>query len=132
MRDPSWIFKVAKPNVTIDLIFRSEGRTEMGAEILQRAEMKAFEGLTVRVPSVEDMSVHEILMDTDERPGHWHGAMTYLKHVRDWDYLIERARCLAPRKVLAALLYADDVGVTIPHGALRALGDHALPGETDR
>lgn len=119
VRDPDWIYKVAKPNVTIDLIFKSADRIEMGPEILARSHVRLFEGLMLRVPSVEDMAVHFVLMDTDERRGHWYDAMRYLRAVEDWDYLIARGRQLAPRKFLAALLYAQEIGITIPDDPIR-------------
>jgi putative nucleotidyltransferase-like protein len=119
VRDPSWIYKIAKPNVTIDLIFKSADRIEMGPDILERSELRQFEGLTLRVPSVEDMAVHFVLMDTDERQGHWYDAMRYFRVVTDWEYLINRGRQLAPRKFLAALLYAQEIGIKIPDDPIR-------------
>lgn len=58
-------------------------------------------------------------MDTDERRGHWYDAMRYLRAVEDWRYLTDRGRALAPRKFLAALLYAQEIGITIPEDPLR-------------
>lgn len=119
VRDPDWIYKVAKPNMTIDLIFKSADHIALDREILDRAEVKQFEGLQLRVPSVEDMAVHYVLMDTDERPGFWYDAMRYLRAVEDWKYLTDRGRQLAPTKFLAALLYAQAIGITIPDDPVR-------------
>jgi hypothetical protein len=118
VRDESWIYKMAKPNVTVDLIFRSANRIELTREMMERSVVKPFETRTVRVPSVEDMAVQYVLMDSENRPGNWYVAMQYLRRVGDWRYLADRGRELAPRKVLAALLYGQEIGIEVPADAV--------------
>lgn len=121
IRDETWIYKVAKPNVTVDLIFRSADRIELSPRMLERSERKPFETVTVRVPSLEDMAAHYVLMDSEQRPGYWYDAMRCLRRVRDWGYLTDRGRELAPRKFLAALLYAQAVGIDVPDDSVYRL-----------
>lgn len=123
VREPTWIYKVAKPNVTIDLIFWSAGAVELTDDMIARACRCPFEGVEVRVPSIEDMALLLVLLDSEERPGYWYDAMRYLRAVEDWDYLGRRARELRPVKVLSALLYARETGLHIPDGAVEALSN---------
>jgi hypothetical protein len=121
VRDPYWIFKAAKPNVTVDLIFRASSRVELDDEMLSASTVQPFEHLHVRVPSIEDMALLFVLLDTDERQGYWYDAMQYLRRTSDWDYLVKRAERYGPRKMLSALLYAGESGIEVPQRALDAL-----------
>ena len=121
VRDPYWIFKAAKPNVTVDLIFKASSRVELDDEMLGASVLKRFEHLELRIPSVEDMALLFVLLDTDERQGYWYDAMQYIRRTDDWDYLVKRAERYGPRKMLAALLYAGESGAEVPERALDAL-----------
>lgn len=121
IRDPYWIFKVAKPNMTIDLIFRASLRVELDDEMLSASVAKPFEHLEIRVPSVEDMTLLYVLLDDEQRQGYWYDAMQYLRRTGDWDYLVKRAERYGPRKMLSALLYAGESGIDVPERALDAL-----------
>lgn len=121
VRDPYWIFKAAKPNVTIDLIFRASNRVELDDEMLAASTTRPFERFELRVPAVEDMALMFILLDSDERQGYWYDAMDYLRLVDDWDYLVHRAKRYGPRKMLSALLYAGESHIAVPESAIAAL-----------
>jgi hypothetical protein len=121
VRDTYWIYKMAKPNVTIDLIFKASGRVELDDQMLDAATELSFEDLKVRAPAPEDMALLFILLDTDERQGYWYDAMKYLRIVEDWDYLLNRAERYGPRKVLSALLYAAESHIPIPDRAIEVL-----------
>ena len=123
VRDPYWIYKAAKPNVTIDLIFKASGRVELDDEMLAASMSCPFEHLELRVPSPEDMALLFVLLDTDERPGFWYEAMRYLRVVDDCDYLVARAERYGPRKMLSALLYAAESHITVPERAIAALSN---------
>jgi hypothetical protein len=121
VRDPEWIYKAAKPNVTIDLIFRANGHVEMGAEPFERAITKEFEGLALPVPSPEDMAIHNLLVDSEEKQGHWYTAVRFLRIIDDWRYLVRRGAELTPQRTLALLLYARDAGLRVPDDAIGSL-----------
>jgi hypothetical protein len=121
VRDPYWIYKAAKPNVTVDLIFRASLRVELDDEMLGASVTRPFEHLELRVPAVEDMTLLYVLLDTDERQGYWYDAMRYMRVVEDWDYLLTRAERYGPRKMLSALLYAAESHITIPERAIEVL-----------
>ncbi|MGH9167740.1 MAG: hypothetical protein ACRD02_07955 [Acidimicrobiia bacterium] len=127
VHDPSWIFKVAKPNVTVDLIFVSGERIELDEGMVRHSVERGFEGLAVRLPSVEDMTMLSVAIDSELRQGYWYDALRYLKLVQDWGYLLERAEAVAPTKTLGALLYALDAGIDIPGEVLDQLGRSILP-----
>jgi hypothetical protein len=127
VRDETWIYKVAKPNVTVDLIFLSADAIELDEEIQAHGTLATFEGLTLRVPSVEDLFVQNVLLDSLERQGFWYDAMRYLREVEDWSYLISRGQRFAPKKILAALLYAKETGERLPPGVIDSLTEHAAP-----
>ncbi|MGH8946342.1 MAG: hypothetical protein ACRDVL_09340, partial [Acidimicrobiia bacterium] len=122
VHDPSWIFKVAKPNVTVDLIFVSAERIELDEGMVRHSVERGFEGLAMRVPSVEDMTMLSVAIDSELRQGYWYDAMRYLKLVRDWEYLLGRAEAVAAAKMLGALLYALDSGIDVPGTVLDRLG----------
>lgn len=114
VRDPNWIYKVAKPNVTIDLIFVAGDRIRIDEDLRNHSLHQFFEGLEVDVPSIEDMALVSVCTDKEDKRGHWYEAMRYLRRIEDWDYLFQRSRSVAPSKMLAALLYAEDIGIQIP------------------
>jgi hypothetical protein len=121
VREPTWIYKVAKPNVTIDLIFWSAGSIELTDEMLKRSSCERFEGVDVRVPCVEDMALLYVMLDSEERQGYWYDAMRYFRSVTDWEYLVQRGRGLSPAKLLSALLYARETGLRVPGFAVDSL-----------
>jgi hypothetical protein len=91
--DRRWIYKVAKPDVTVDLIFRAGERIELDDEHLGRSSVVDLEGTAVPVPAAEDLAVMKAVFDGEDRQGRWYGAIRLLKHFPiDWDYLAARGR----------------------------------------
>jgi hypothetical protein len=121
VRDPYWIYKAAKPNVTIDLIFKASLRVELDDEMLAASVVRRFDRFELRVPAAEDMTLLYVLLDTDDRRGYWYDAMRFLRVVDDWDYLLTRAERYGPRKMLSALLYAAESHIPIPERAIEVL-----------
>jgi hypothetical protein len=121
VRDTYWIYKAAKPNVTIDLIFKASSRVELDDEMLAASVTRPFERFELRVPAVEDMALLFVLLDTDDRQGYWYDAMRYLRIVDDWDYFLARAERYGPRKMLSALLYAAESHIEVPERAIEVL-----------
>lgn len=121
IRDPSWIYKVGMPNMTIDIIFKASRIVELDDEMFSASTVQSFERFDIRVPSIEDMALLFVLLDTDERQGYWYDAMKYLRRIHDWDYLVKRGERYASRKLLSALLYAAESNIDVPERAIDAL-----------
>lgn len=118
-RDERWIFKAARPDVTIDLIFRAGESIELDDRHLARSGTSTLEGTRLPVPAPEDVIVMKAVFDAEDRQGRWYGALSLLRRLRiDWDYLAERGILHAPRRVLSLLLYAADAGIAVPDGIL--------------
>ena len=114
-RDGRWIYKVARPDVTIDLIFRAGERIELDDEHLARSSIVDLDDISLPVPAAEDLAVMKAVFDGEDRQGRWYGAIRLLKHFPiDWDYLAARGEMYAPRRVLSLLLYAADEGIPAP------------------
>jgi hypothetical protein len=121
-RDPRWIFKAARPDVTVDLIFRAGEKIEMDEEHLAHSVTTDLEGVSVRVPGPEDLIIMKAVFDGPDRPNRWYDALKLMQHLPvDWDYLARRGTAFAPRRVLSLLLYATDAGVDVPGPAVSGL-----------
>ncbi|MDQ4109289.1 MAG: nucleotidyltransferase family protein [Actinomycetota bacterium] len=126
-RDEDWIYKAAKPDVTVDLIFRAGESIELDAEHLARSTVSKLDGLPLRIPSREDLVVMKALFDADDRQGRWYDAVSILRRFQvDWDYLADRGMEFAPRRVLSLLMYATDLGIDVPARAM----DRLMPAAT--
>jgi hypothetical protein len=131
-RDDGWIYKAAKPDVTVDLIFRAGEVIRLDDQHLARSTTIEMEGVTLPVPSPEDLIVMKAVFDADDRQGRWYGAISLLRHLAiDWIYLAERGVTYAPRRVLSLLLYAVDLGIRVPDEALARLYPVAIPPVED-
>lgn len=121
-RDERWIYKVARPDVTVDLIFRAGETIEMDEEHLARSSSALADGISLPVPSPEDLAVMKAVFDADDRQGRWYDTLDLLEQFPvDWGYLVERGLRHAPRRVLSVLLYAVDEGISVPEDALERL-----------
>jgi hypothetical protein len=121
-RDPRWIYKAARPDVTIDLIFRAGESIELDEQHLARATTRETEGIPLPVPAPEDLLIMKAVFDRYDRPGRWYDAISLMRHLpMDWEYLAQRGRELAPRRVLSLLPYAADSRISIPEMALSRL-----------
>ncbi len=131
-RDEGWIYKAAKPDVTVDLVFRAGEVILLDQLHIARSTTIQMEGVTLPVPSPEDLVVMKAVFDADDRQGRWYGAISLLQQVAiDWLYLAERGAKYAPRRVLSLLLYATDLGIRVPDEAVSRLAPLAIsPVET--
>lgn len=121
-KEPDWLFKVARPNVTIDLIFVAADTIELDDELLSRAVTADFKGVPIRIPSREDLLTMKAITDTLERQGHWYECLQLLQDgPMDWAYLEWRALASNPERMLAFLLYARTAGVDVPGHTVKAL-----------
>ncbi|MGH2722119.1 MAG: nucleotidyltransferase [Actinomycetota bacterium] len=126
-KDEQWLYKVAKPNVTIDLIFLASEAMELDGKLLARARSAELEGVHFPVPSPEDLFVMKVLTDNLERKGHWYDCLRLIgRSDIDWEYLQERALATSPERVLAALLYARTDGVAVDRSTVDVLAGRAL------
>ncbi len=125
-RDERWVYKVARPNVTVDLIFRAGERIRLDDDHLRHARMGSVDGIHVPMPGVEDLLVMKSIFDSPERQGHWYQCVALLQRPElDWDYLAERAVQYGPDRVLSLLLYATTTGVRVRPSVLCRLGEAA-------
>ena len=122
-----WLYKAARPDVTIDLIFRAGEKIRLDDEHLARARSARLDELEMPVPAPEDLAVMKAVFDQEDRPGRWYGALQVLRDCEiDWDYVARRGRAYAPKKILALLLYASDAGLDVPSATLEALARDAV------
>lgn len=125
--DPGWLYKAARPNVTVDLMFRAGERILLDDEHLARAVRAQFEGVPVRMPDPADLIVMKALFDSVTRPVNWHECVRLVRRGRfDWDYLLRRSCEHGPARMLSLLLYAATDGIEVPRRALTELGRAAL------
>jgi hypothetical protein len=121
-QDERWIYKAAKPDVTVDLIFRAGEVILLDELHLARSTTTKMDGVTLPVPAPEDLIVMKAVFDADDRQGRWYGAISLLQQLAiDWIYLAERGATYAPRRVLSLLLYATDLGIRVPDEAISRL-----------
>jgi hypothetical protein len=126
-KDERWLYKVAKPNVTIDLIFLASEAVALDGKLLARARPAELKGVHFPVPSPEDLWVMKILTDNLERRGHWYDCLQLIgRSDIDWEYLQERGLATSPERVLAALLYARSEGVAIDGATVDVIAGKAL------
>jgi hypothetical protein len=125
--DERWIYKAAKPDVTVDLIFRAGEVILLDELHLARSTTIKMDGVTLPVPAPEDLIVMKAVFDADDRQGRWYGAISLLRNLAiDWIYLAERGATYAPRRMLSLLLYATDLGIRVPDEAISRLAPLAI------
>src|SRR5919204_2451273 len=119
--NPQWIYKAARDDVTIDLIFWVKGDIYLDDEMLARARRLDFEGVEVNVVPPEDLVVIKAAVHDEQTPRHWHDALGVIAdNELDWDYLTRRARHSA-RRVLALLVYAQSNDLVVTDDVVRSL-----------
>src|SRR5688572_79358 len=74
-RDPTWLFKAARPDVTVDLIFRPAGDFTLDEEMLKHARRLEVKGLPITVPGPEDLCLIKAAATDEEAHGHWFDAV---------------------------------------------------------
>jgi Nucleotidyl transferase of unknown function (DUF2204) len=121
-RDEEWIYKAARPDVTVDLIFRAGQTIRLDDAHLAHSTTADLEGISLKVPAPEDLVVMKAVFDSDDRRGRWYGALSILRRCEiDWEYLAQRGAEHAPRRVLSLLLYATDAGIPVPGHVVEGL-----------
>ncbi len=128
-RDERWIYKVAMPDVTVDLIFRAGEVIRLDQAHLDHSRSVTHEELDLRVPAPEDLVVMKAVFDAEDRQGRWYGALKILRKLSiDWRYLAARGETFAPKRILSLLLYAQDEGIEVPGEVVSGLMDGAGGG----
>jgi hypothetical protein len=121
-RDPSWLYKAAQPDVTVDLIFRASGDVELDEEMIRRASRRQLKGLELWVPPPEDLLVMKACANSEEAHEHWFDALRLLSRFDiDWEYLLVRGRAHWPQRVASLMLYAMSAGIAVPDKVVEEL-----------
>jgi predicted nucleotidyltransferase len=129
--DPTWLFKAFRHGVLIDVIFRSTGDIYVDDEMLRRAQYREFKGVRLPLVSPEDLILIKAVAAAEHAPHHWYDALGIIARCDlDWDYLVNRSRRLAPRRVLSLLLYAESNDLAVPATAIEALFSVLHPAVT--
>jgi predicted nucleotidyltransferase len=119
---PEWLYKAFKREVMVDLIFTSAGGILLDEEMISRAPVIDFKGVSVRVIPPEDLIVIKAVVHEEHMPRHWHDALAVLAVCDlDWDYLERRARQYGARRVLSLLVYGQSNDMIVPAGPVRRL-----------
>jgi predicted nucleotidyltransferase len=121
--DQTWVSKAFRDGVMVDLITQLTGDLFLDDDMLASARRIDVHGTDVNVASPEDVVLIEAATNSPEIQAHWYKAISIVMRTPlDWGYLLERAR-LAPRRILALLIYAQSDDIEIPDDAVRALLD---------
>lgn len=119
--DPTWIYKAARPDVTVDLIWRSRGDIRLDDEMLAHCSELSFFGVPVQVPGPEDLLLIKSIADLNGT-SHFEECLRMLGRLRfDWDYLIERADGSVALRLIAVMTYAMSEGIWVPPQSLERL-----------
>ena len=129
-----WLSKARKHGIVVDIISRSHNDILLDDEMLARAVIATFKGLTVRVLPPEDLVVMKAVAANEDTFRYWYDAIGVIGRADlDWDYLITRARPAGARRVLSLLLYAQSVDLLVSTRAIGLLAslvlEPARPGE---
>ncbi|MGE3611277.1 MAG: nucleotidyltransferase [Bacteriovoracaceae bacterium] len=120
-RDPFWLYKAWKENILVDVIFKSSGDIYFSEEVMNHVRRIPFQGRLINTISPEDFIVIKAAAHQEENPHHWHDALAVLAQGNlDWDYLLKRAK-LAPRRMLALLLYAQSNDIAVSNESIQKL-----------
>jgi predicted nucleotidyltransferase len=120
--DPTWLFKAVRHGVLVDVIFRSTGDIYVDDEMLRRGQDREFKGVRLPLVSPEDLILIKAVAAAEHAPHHWYDALGIIARCDlDWDYLVNRSRRLAPRRVLSLLLYAESNDLAVPGTAVESL-----------
>lgn len=119
--NPHWLFKAFRHEVLVDLLFKASGMIYADDEMLDRATLRSFRGVPVRVAPAEDLIVIKAIVHDEETPRHWGDALGLIAAGGlDWEYLRRRAQ-FGPRRVLSLLLYALSVDLLVPRSLVEEL-----------
>lgn len=127
-KDPQWIYKATKDDLSVDIIFEMEGNLYLDDEMVDRAPMVELHGARFRLITAEDYVVSQALSMKEDTPDYWYNALGVIAKTRlDWDYLIDRAS-RGPRRVLSLLLFAQSDDLAVPDSVLKRLFEATYGG----
>jgi predicted nucleotidyltransferase len=116
--DQTWLSKAVRDGVLVDLMVQLSGDLFLDDEMLERARRTDIRGVPVALISPEDQLLVAAATNTPETENQWYDAISILMRTRlDWPYLLERSR-VAPRRVLALLIYAESDDIEVPRDAI--------------
>lgn len=121
--ESQWLYKAVKDCVLVDVIFAVGNDDEISAddEMFRRGKDGEVKGHQMRVVSPEDFAVMQAISNKEDAPDYWFkGLKALAAGIRDWEYLLERAR-IAPARVLSLLIYARTEGIEVPKDVLDQL-----------
>jgi predicted nucleotidyltransferase len=123
----SWLSKLGREDVVVDVIHAAAGPIFLDAEMLDRSVVQTVWDTEIRVIGPEDLVVTKAVAHDEETPHYWWDALAVLAAREvDWDYLVFRAR-RGPRRVLSLLLYAQSSDLAVPDTAVRRLLALVMP-----
>jgi predicted nucleotidyltransferase len=126
--DPRWLYKAHRRGVLVDLVFRSSGDIYLDQQVLDHARMCSYKGIDIPAVSPEDLLVIKAVTASEHTAHHWYDALGLVALTElDWDYLLDRARQCAPRRVLSLLLYAESLDHVVPPWVLTELFEMLHP-----
>lgn len=121
-KDPSWLYKAARPDVTLDVIFKSSGNIELDEDFISSLQIHEFEKRKLPTPCPEDLLTTKVLAHKEEAPGHWFDSLELLrKYDFDWEYLLTRAKKHGAKRMLSFLLYAQTDEIAVPDSLIDRL-----------
>jgi hypothetical protein len=122
----SWLTKLWKDDIFVDVIYSSTGPVDLDEEMLARGEWAEVWSRKVPVLGPEDLVVTKALAHGEETAHYWWDALAIIaKRELDWDYLLGRAR-RGPRRMLSLLLYAQSTDLAVPDPVIRRLAADTL------
>lgn len=125
--EPSWLYKGFLDDVMVDLIFRSSGDVVLDPTMVRHARRERIGSVAGNVISPEDLVVVKAAATAEVVPNHWYDALAIIAfNDLDWDYLLERAKRHAVRRVLSLLLFAQSNDLGVPLSVVRALSAEVI------
>lgn len=122
-REPTterWLRKAIRDRILVDLILVAGGSIRPDDEMIARGHDAVVAGIPLRVISAEDYVVMQSLATKRAATGYWFDAIELLPEVKDWAYLLKRAR-ENPARMLSLLSFAIADGRAVPADVLQAL-----------
>ncbi|HYZ92998.1 MAG TPA: nucleotidyltransferase [Actinomycetota bacterium] len=118
-----WIYKAAKEEIVVDLIFRTVGDIYLDAPMLEHARRVGFLGVELFVAAPEDQIVIKAIAHDEPSARHWNDALSLIASCDiDWAYLLERS-VRGAKRVLSLLIYAQSNDLVLPSWPIARLFD---------
>ncbi|MDQ3940747.1 MAG: nucleotidyltransferase family protein [Actinomycetota bacterium] len=119
--EPEWLYKAAKKDVLVDVIFRAEGNFYLDGTMIERAVETDYKGRKVLLVPPEDLLVMKAVATEEEIAHYWFDALAILVQTEiDWDYLLERSQH-GTKRMLSLLVYAQSSDLLVPEEVIRKL-----------